>query len=333
MTSYHDTTKKAAVTTAAVLLGLFGTLGANAQQPQNQKPDQTVSEAPSKSTAGGGIAPGQTGQSSPSVTPSPGPLPGVDGEHAHIERQQWTFGGLNGHFDQRQLQRGYKVYKTVCANCHNMRLMSFRNLGQPGGPEFSKETVEQIAAETQVPDETKPGEMRAGKPSDRFQWIYKNEKEAAAALGAIPPDLSVMAKARTVEREIAWYAFPVVLLRDLATQYQEQGSDYIYALLNGYREPPANKKIAEGLNYNIVYPGNQIAMKQPLEDGTVDYEEGEPKNTLDQQARDVTAFISWASEPHLVERKKFGLWVLIYLSVVIVLLYLSKQTLWHSRKS
>jgi ubiquinol-cytochrome c reductase cytochrome c1 subunit len=254
-------------------------------------------------------------------------------EHPEIARQKWTFSGLTGYFDQEQLRRGYKVYKNVCSNCHNMHLMAFRNLGDPGGPEFPKAVVEAIAAEYQVPDGyNDQGEpiTRPGKPSDNFQWRFKNESEARAALnGALPPDLSVIAKARTVERDVAWYAFPFVMLKDLATQYQEQGPDYIHALLTGYKDAPAGFKLADGMNYNVAFPGHQIAMPQPLTDGAVEYEDKTP-NTLDQEARDVTAFLAWSAEPHLVARKKLGIIVLIYLLVVAALLFISKKTLWRN---
>jgi ubiquinol-cytochrome c reductase cytochrome c1 subunit len=254
-------------------------------------------------------------------------------EHYEIPRQKWTFGGIFGYFDQQQLRRGYKVYKEVCSNCHNLGLLSYRNLGEPGGPQFSPEEVKAVAAEVQVFegfDEQGNIAVRPGRPSDNFVWKFKNAKEAAAAFGgAVPPDLSLMTRARGIEREFAWYAFPLIMLKDLATQYQEQGADYVYALLTGYTEPPAGKKIAEGLNYNRAFPGNQLAMPQPLADGAVEYGDGTP-NTLDQEARDVTAFLAWAAEPHLAERKKMGLWVIIYLAVLAGLLFLSKKTLWRN---
>jgi cytochrome c1 len=254
-------------------------------------------------------------------------------EHYQIPRQEWTFGGLFGYFDEQQLRRGYKIYKNVCSNCHNMRFLAYRNLGEPGGPHFTKEEVAALAAEIQVADGfNDQGEpvLRPGKPSDYFQWRFKNDKEAAASFnGAVPPDLSVMAKARTVEREVAWYAFPFVMAKDLFTQYQEQGPDYIYSVLTGYVDPPAGFKLNEGLNYNRAFPGHQIAMPQPLTDGVVDYEDGTP-NTLDQEAKDVVAFLQWAAEPTLVERKKLGLWVLVYLGIIAVLLFISKKTLWRN---
>lgn len=256
----------------------------------------------------------------------------VVAEPYQIPRQNWTYGGLFGYFDEQQLRRGYKVYKDVCANCHNMGLLSYRNLGEPGGPHFPEEVVKAIAAEVQVADgfnDQGDENIRPGKPSDNFQWKFKNPKQASAAFGAAPPDLSLMTKARTVEREFAWYAFPFIMLKDLATQYQEQGSDYIYGLLTGYGEAPAGKKIADGLNYNKAFPGNQLAMPQPLQGGDVQYEDKTP-NTLDQEARDVVAYLAWSAEPHLVERKKLGIWVLIYLGVLAVLLLISKRTLWRN---
>ncbi len=253
--------------------------------------------------------------------------------HHEIQRQNWTFGGLFGYFDEQQLRRGYKIYKNVCSNCHNLRFIAYRNLGDRGGPHLSEEEVQALAAEIQVADgfnDQGDVAMRPGKPSDYFQWRFKNAKEAAATFnGAVPPDLSLMAKARTVERDVAWYSFPLLMLKDLFTQYQEQGPDYIYAVLTGYEDAPAGFKLNEGLNYNTAFPGHQIAMPQPLTDGVVDYEDGTP-NTLDQEAKDVVSFLSWVAEPHLVERKKMGLWVLVYLAIVAGLLYAAKKTLWRN---
>lgn len=259
----------------------------------------------------------------------------AESAHVEIKRQDWTFSGITGYFDQQQLRRGYKVYKNVCANCHSMKLLSYRNLAQPGGPEFPVQVAEQIASEAQVTDgPNDAGEMfqRPGKLSDRFTWNFKNDKEAAAANnGALPPDLSVMTKARTVESNSAWYLFPVEMVRDLATQYQEAGSDYMYALLVGYAEPPAGKEVPAGLYYNKAYPGQQLAMPQPMQDGSVEYEDGTPA-TLENYSKDVTAFMAWAAEPHLVQRKKLGLVVMAYLAVLALLLFLSKRALWRDIK-
>ncbi len=259
----------------------------------------------------------------------------VHEEPYQIPRLSWTWGGIFGYFDQQQLRRGFKVYKEVCSNCHNLGLLSYRNLGEPGGPGFSPEEVKAIAAEVQVFegfDEQGNIAMRAGRPADNFVWKFKNAKEAAAAFGgAVPPDLSLITRARGIEREFHWYEYPLVAAKDLATQYQEQGADYVHALLNGYVDTPADKTIASGLNYNRAFPGNQLAMPQPLSDGQVEYGDGTP-NTLDQESRDVTAFLAWAAEPHLAERKKMGVWVIIYLAVLAGLLLLSKKVLWRNVK-
>jgi cytochrome c1 len=279
--------------------------------------------------SGAAMAPASAEEQKPAEAAAPAAAP----EHYQIPRQEWTFGGLFGYFDEQQLRRGYKIYKNVCSNCHNMKYLAYRNLGEPGGPNFSGEEVAALASEIQVPDGyNDQGEpvLRPGKPSDYFQWRFKNAKEAAASFnGAVPPDLSVMAKARTVEREVEWYTFPFLMLKDLFTQYQEQGPDYIYALLTGYTDPPSGFKLNEGSNYNRAFPGHQVAMPQPLTDGVVDYEDGTP-NTLDQEARDVVAYLAWAAEPHLADRKKLGLWVLAYLAVLVGLLFVAKRTLWRN---
>lgn len=228
-------------------------------------------------------------------------------EAPHAPEQSWSFSPPFGTFDKAQLQRGYKVYKEACAACHGMRLLSFRNLGQPGGPEFSQAQVRALAAEAQVtdgPDDT--GEMfqRPGIPSDRFVSPFPNEQAARAANnGALPPDLSVMAKARP------------------------QGVDYIYALLTGYQEPPAGFDLVEGMNYNAYFPGHQIAMPPPLSDEQIEYTDGTPM-TVDNYARDVAAFLMWAAEPKLEERHRLGFRVMIYLAVLAVFLFLAKRKVW-----
>lgn len=261
------------------------------------------------------------------------PVLAAEGAPPVIEKQEWTFNGLTGHFDRAQLRRGYLVYKNVCSACHGMRLLHFRNLGEPGGPEFSEANVEQFASEAQVTDgPNDDGEMfqRPGKPADRFVSPYANAKAAAAAQnGAVPPDLSIIAKARGYERQAAWYAAPFMWLTDIVTNYQEAGPDYIHALLKGYEDPPADMQMASGMNYNKAFPGHQIAMANPLSDGQVDYPDGTPA-TLDNYAKDVSAFLMWAAEPKLEERKRMGLKVLIYLIILAGLVYLSKRAIWRS---
>lgn len=253
----------------------------------------------------------------------------------HIERQSWSFAGLFGQFDRAQLQRGYKAYTEVCSGCHGMRLLSFRNLGEPGGPEFSEAEVKVLAASVQVVDgPNNDGEMfeRDGKPSDNFVSPFKNDNEARSVNnGALPPDLSVIAKARGVHNDVAWYAAPFHWLMEIAVGYQEGGPDYLFALLVGYAEAPSGFELAEGMNYNEIFPGHQIAMPPPLSDEAVEYTDGTPQ-TVAQYARDLSAFFMWAADTKLEERKRMGFRVMIYLLVLTVLAYLAKRSLWSRIK-
>jgi ubiquinol-cytochrome c reductase cytochrome c1 subunit len=231
--------------------------------------------------------------------------------------QHWSFAGPFGAYDQAQLQRGFQVYREVCSNCHSLKLVAFRNLADPGGPRFSEEQVKALAAAYKIKDgPNDAGEMfeRPGRPSDYFPWNFANEQAARSALGAVPPDMSLLAKARSYER-----GFPFFLI-DFFTQYQEQGPDYIYALLNGYTkdDDPA---------WNEYFPGHRIAMPKPLGDGIVDYADGSPK-TVQQYAKDVTAFLMWTAEPKLERRKKLGMSVLGFLLVYALLLFAAKKKIW-----
>ncbi len=243
-------------------------------------------------------------------------------------KQDWTFSGPFGHFDRAQLQRGFKVYREVCAACHGMRLVSFRNLMEEGGPGFSEGQIRLLAAEYQIQDG--PGEdgqmfERPGRPSDRWPSPFPNEQAARASNGgAYPPDFSVLAKARTYTRGF-WLS-----LLDLVTQYQEHGVDYIHALLTGYDQPvPEGQQGQPGLHYNPYFPGGWIAMAKPINDGQVEYTDGTPA-TVDQYARDVSAFMMWAAEPHLETRKQTGFIVIIFLAVFAGLLYFTKKKVWSS---
>lgn len=265
---------------------------------------------------------------------APGRDAAASGQAPEIHRQSWTFGGPFGYYDQKQLRRGYMVYKNVCASCHGLRLLSYRNLGQPYGPQYSEEEVKTFAAEVKVPDIDDAGKAieRPGRPSDRFVSPYKNEAEAAATFnGAAPPDLSVMAKARGVQRDVAWFVEPGYWLYDIVTGYEEKGADYIHALLTSYADAPEGVTLASGASYNKVFPGHQIAMPPPLVEGVVEYDDGTPA-TVESYARDVSAFLSWAAEPTLVERKKMGAKVFLYLLVLVAVLYLSKRVAWRGVK-
>jgi cytochrome c1 len=227
------------------------------------------------------------------------------------EAQTWPWDGVFGHFDQAQLQRGYQVYKEVCSACHSMQLLAFRNLGDPGGPEFTEAQVKALAASVQVPDLDDKGEptTRPGTAADHFPSPFPNEKAARAANGgALPPDQSVIIKAR------------------------ERHEDYVYALLLGYGDPPADVKarMAPGTYYNPYAPNETTAMPPPLStDGQVTYADGQPPATKAQMAKDVVAFLSWAAEPKMEERKRLGVKVIIFMTILSVLLYVAYQHLWR----
>ena len=219
----------------------------------------------------------------------------------------WSFKELTGKFDRASLQRGFQVYKEVCASCHSMQYLSYRNLGEPGGPEFTQEEVKAIAASVEIEDgPDSQGEMftRTGKPSDKFKSPYPNvEASTAANGGAYPPDMSVLVKARP------------------------GGADYMYSVLMGYEEPPAGMKLDDGVYYNKYMIGQKIKMASPLSEGIVEYSDG-TEATMDQMAKDVTTFLAWAAEPELEERHRVGFKVIIYLILLTILVYLSMKKIW-----
>lgn len=233
-------------------------------------------------------------------------------ENVDYLKTDWTFKGLFGKFDRAQLQRGYKVYKEVCASCHSMKYVSFRNLAEKGGPEFSEEAVKAIAASYDVTDgPNADGEMftRPGKLSDKFVKPYENVKAAQAANGgAYPPDMSVLIKARS------------------------GGADYIFSLLQGYDEAPEGITLDDGVYYNKYMYGNKIRMAKPLNSGGVEYADG-TKATEEQMAKDVVSFLTWAAEPHLEARKKLGFKSVIYLLILTILVYLLKKKIWSRIES
>jgi cytochrome c1 len=246
-------------------------------------------------------------------------------DHAHEQpspaTNRWSFAGPFGKYDQGQLQRGFKVYREVCLQCHGMQQLSFRNLAEPGGPGFSTAQATAVAAEYKyqegVDDQGKPIE-RDGRIADRFP------PPLIKFPGATPPDMSVIAKARGFER-----GFPLWVL-DMFTQYQEQGPDYIVALLTGYENtPPAGVELPPGASYNKFFPGHVILMPPPLSDKRVEYTDGAPMTT-EQYAKDISAFLMWSAEPHLDARKRIGLQVMIFLLVFAGLLYFTKKKVWSS---
>jgi cytochrome c1 len=241
-------------------------------------------------------------------------------------RQTWSFHGPFGMYDPGQLQRGFKIYREVCSSCHSLKLLAFRNLADPGGPQFSEAQAGAIASTFQVtagPNDQ--GEMfqRPGKLADYFPPPFPNDQAARNANGgALPPDMSVLAKARGFEAGFPWFIF------NAFTQYQEQGPDYIHGILTGYEDPPAGVTLPPGSQYNKYFPGHAIGMPKPLSDGQVEYTDGAPA-TVDQYAKDIAAFLMWAAEPKLDERKRLGFQVFIFLIVLTGLLYFTKKKVWH----
>jgi len=240
------------------------------------------------------------------------------------EQLDWSFAGIFGTYDRAQLQRGFQVYREVCSSCHGIDFVAFRTLADPDGPGFTQAQVAALAAEYQITDGPDSfGDMfeRPGRPSDRFPHPFPNAQAAAAANGgAAPPDLSLMAKARGASRGILYTVL------DFFTQYQEAGPDYIHALLIGYdEEPPPGLEIPPGVYFNPYFLGGPaLAMPPPLSDGVVTYADGSPE-TIDQYSRDVSAFLMWTAEPHLVARKRLGFQVGIFLLVFATLMYFTKR--------
>lgn len=226
------------------------------------------------------------------------------GEKAELIKQNWPFDGFFGRFDQSSIQRGFQVYREVCAGCHGIKYIAYRDLANVG---FTTDEIKSIASEYEVIDgPNDEGEMfdRLAKPSDKFVGPYLNDKEARVANnGAYPPDLSLITKARA------------------------GGADYLYNLLNGYKDPPENLDINDGMYYNTIYPGNQIAMPMPIVDEIVEYEDQTPA-TQDQIIRDVTSFLVWTAEPELEERKILGIRVLIFLIIITLMLLAVKRKVW-----
>ena len=240
--------------------------------------------------------------------------------------QDWSFAGPFGTYDRGELQRGLKVYVEVCAACHSLELVAFRNLQDLG---YSEAQVKALAANYEVedgPDSFGEMFMRPAIASDRFPSPFPNNEAAAAANnGAVPPDLSLIAKARAVER-----GFPTFLF-DIFTQYAESGPDYLYSLLTGYEDDvPEGLAIPEGTYYNPHFiSGASLAMAPPLFDGAVSYDDGAPE-TLHQYARDVSAFLMWAAEPHMEARKATGFRVMVFLILFAGMVYAVKRKIWAS---
>ena len=228
-------------------------------------------------------------------------------EKVEYLKTDWSFKGLFGKFDRGALQRGYQVYTEVCSSCHSMKYLSYRNLAEKGGPEFTEQQVKAIAASFEVTDgPNADGEMftRPGKLSDKFVMPYDNVKAAQAANGgAYPPDMSVLVKARG------------------------GGVDYVYSLLLGYEDPPIGFILDEGVHYNKFMYGNKIKMASPLSEGIIEYTDG-TEATVEQMSKDVTTFLMWAAEPHLESRHQMGFKAIVYLIILTILVYFSMKRIW-----
>jgi ubiquinol-cytochrome c reductase cytochrome c1 subunit len=230
------------------------------------------------------------------------------GESLSPKKVVWPFEGLLGKFDKQSAQRGFQVYKEVCAPCHSMKHMAYRNLEEIG---FSKEEVKEIASQYTLTDgPNNSGEMfeRAALPSDRFVSPFPNEQASRYANnGAYPPDLSLIVKARP------------------------NGANYIFSLLTGYREPPKNFELTDGLYYNPYFPGKQIGMPQPLSDAQVNYTDG-TNPSIEQMSRDLVIFFQWSAEPEMEYRKSMGIKVLAFLLIFTVMFYIVNKRIWSTIK-
>ncbi|MHC5307886.1 cytochrome c1 [Bartonella sp. LJL80] len=240
------------------------------------------------------------------------------------EKQTWSFSGPFGTFDRAQLQRGLKVYKEVCSTCHSLKYVAFRDLKALG---YNDEQIKAFARQYEVTDgPNSEGEMftRAGQPTDYFPSPFANDELAKFANnGALPGDLSLMARARAVS-----LPFPA-FIADVLTNYSSAGPDYITGLLTGYQNPPEGTEVADGNWYNPYFiSGSTLAMAPPLSDSIVGYEDGTAE-TVENYARDVSAFLTWTADPHMETRKKTGFRVILFLLVFAVLSYAVKRRIWN----
>lgn len=231
------------------------------------------------------------------------PLEAAEGGVELLSRP-WQHDGLFGTFDRSAAQRGFQVYREVCSSCHGVKYLAFRNLTALG---FSEDEVEAVAAEYTVVDgPNDEGDMfeRPARPADAFPQPYDNEAQAAAFNGgAAPPDLSLITKARA------------------------DGTNYVYSLLRGYEEPPADVELRDGSYYNAYFPGHWLAMPPPLYEDGVEFADGTPA-TVEQMSSDISVFLTWAAEPKLEERKQTGLKVILFLIVLTGLFYATKRKVW-----
>jgi ubiquinol-cytochrome c reductase cytochrome c1 subunit len=233
-----------------------------------------------------------------------GYMPAMASDSVSLPHQHWSFDGAFGTYDRAALQRGFQVYKQVCSACHSMKRVSYRNLSALG---YNEDEIKAIAADAMITDgPNDEGEMfeRPGRPSDKFKSPFANDKMAQYANnGALPPDLSLITKARP------------------------HGADYIFALLTGYGEAPAGEELLPGQNWNKYFAGHKIAMAPPLSAGSVAYEDG-TDGTVEQYAKDLAQFLTWAAEPEMEVRKQTGLKAILFLAVFALIMYRVKRKVW-----
>ncbi len=233
----------------------------------------------------------------------------LDNFALHPKKMQWEFEGAFGRFDRQSIQRGFQVYKEICSTCHSLKLLSYRNLADIG---FSEDEVKQIASDYTATDGSNDdGEMfeRPALPSDRFISPYANDKAAAAAnSGAIPPDFSLIIKAR------------------------HDGPNYVYSLITGFQDAPEGFPTVLGKYYNPYFEGRQISMPPPItDDGQIEYKDG-TYATKEQMAIDIVNFLEWAAEPESESRKKMGVRSMIFLVILLVILVIAKKAVWKKIK-
>jgi ubiquinol-cytochrome c reductase cytochrome c1 subunit len=294
----------------AVLMAAAPALAKDANAPasigtQEGAAVQAPAEKASADKGGAGES-NPAAQGAPIVAEAPKANEEAHGVHEapEVPQMDWSFNGPFGTFDRAALQRGFQVYKQVCAACHSLNRLAYRNLAALG---YDEAEIKSIAAEATISDgPNDEGEMfdRPGRPSDRFKAPFANDQAARYANGgALPPDLSLIVRAR------------------------HDGSNYVHGILTGFTDPPAGFTVNPGMHYNKYFPGNQIAMPPPLAEGALTYDDGTTAS-VDQMAKDVATFLTWASDPTMEIRKQTGLKVLVFLLVFTGLMYLTKRRVW-----
>ncbi|HEX2529750.1 MAG TPA: cytochrome c1 [Geminicoccus sp.] len=297
---------------AALVAGLLWTGMAVAQEnvPANDQEKKTLEGTADKGGEAG------SGQQTEMTGAAPASPPGAEHtadvnqeleirhDTVELKEEDWPHAGVFGTYDRAALQRGFKVYEEVCHGCHAAKYLTFRSLADIG---FNEDEVKAIAAKYEVqdgPDDAGDMFQRPARASDRMPAPFPNDNAARAANGgALPPDLSLMAKAR------------------------QDGDNYLYSLLTGYADPPPGEEVAEGQYYNTYFPGHKIGMPPPLSPDQVTYDDGTTAS-VDQMSRDVTQFLSWLAEPKMEERKQTGIKVMLFLLILSVLLYFYMRKVW-----